>query len=105
MPNRCIVIAKRGQRAQHLNTRRLFGHKNLGLLQMSVRVLGIALTHDDKNFAALVRRTGDEPLMTIQNPFVTVTADIELDVGCITGGNLWLSHGIRGTNLTGQQGL
>ena len=101
MPNRCIVIAQRGQRAQHVNTRCVFGHKNLGLLQMSVRVFGIALTHDDKNFAAFVGRTGDEPLMAIQNPLVTVAADIELDVGCITGGNLWLSHGVGGTNFTG----
>ena len=101
MPNRCIVIAECGQRAQHLNTRRVFRHEDLCLLQMSVRVFGIALTHNDKNFAALVRRTSDEPLMAIQNPFVTVTADIELDVGCITGGNLWLSHGVGGANFTG----
>ena len=70
---------------------------------MSVRVLGIALTHDDKNFAAFVGRTGDEPLMAIQNPFVTVTADIELDIGRITGGNLWLGHGVGGADLSGQQ--
>ena len=83
MPNRCIVVTERGQRSQYLNARRVFGHKNLGLLQVSVRVLGIALAHHDKYFAALVGRTGDEPFMAIQYPLVAVTADIELDIGRI----------------------
>ena len=41
------------------------------------------LAHHDKNFAPLVKSTGDEPFMAIQDPLVTVTADIELDIGRI----------------------
>lgn len=35
----------------------------------------------------------------VQHPFVAISFDTQLDIGGITGGDLWLSHGVGGSNL------
>ena len=103
MADRRVVVAKRGQRTQHFDTRRVFRHQDLGLLKMSVRVVGIALAHDDKNLAALVRGTRDKPLMAVQHPLIAFSSNIELNIGRVTGGDLRLRHGVGRANFSREQ--
>ena len=51
---------------------------------MPVRIFCVALAHYDKNLAPLVGRAGDEPFMPIEDPFIAISADVQLDIGRVT---------------------
>ena len=70
---------------------------------MAVRIVGVALAHDDQNAAARVERAGGPPLAAVDDIGVAVAFDPGLDVGGVRGGNLDLGHGEGGADLAGQQ--
>ena len=61
---------------------------------MSAWILGIRLSHNDKNLGSLVHGVGYEPLMTIENPLIAVLFNPKLNIGSVARGNLRLCHGV-----------
>ena len=92
MAMRRIVIAVNTQGAKNLHAFSVDGDQNHRLLRMSTRVVGVALTHDDHDFAARVTRTTDPPLASGDDVLVAIALDSGFDVGGIARGDRGFSH-------------
>ncbi|CAI8360145.1 MAG: Uncharacterised protein [Rhodospirillaceae bacterium] len=97
-----IVVAEDVQGALDRHPRGVARHQNHRLLLMT---LGgdVGLAHENENLAAWVRRAGGPPLAAVDDVFVTLAANVGLDVGGIGRGHVRFGHREGRTYLPGQQ--
>ena len=97
-----VIVAEDVQGALDRHPRGVARHQNHRLLLMT---LGghVGLAHENENLAARVRRAGGPPFAAIDDVFVTLTANVGLDVGGIGRGHVRLGHREGRADLPGQQ--
>ena len=94
MAYRGIVITKGGQWANQRQSRCIFRHQHLSLLQVTAGVFRIRLAHNNKDACAHIHGASDKPLAAVEHPLIALLDNAHLNIGGVTTGDLWLGHGI-----------
>ena len=100
-----IVVAEHGQHPQDIHAGRIARDQDLGLLEVTVRIIGVGLAHEDENLAARVAHARGPPFAAVDDVFIPVAHDAGLDIGGIGRGHGGFGHGKAGTNLAFEQRL
>mmetsp|Transcript_76924 Transcript_76924/g.204158 ORF Transcript_76924/g.204158 Transcript_76924/m.204158 type:complete len:455 (+) Transcript_76924:153-1517(+) len=99
-----VLLAEDRQRPQDLHARRVARHEDHGLLLVhGAGEAGLAERHED--LALRPDRSGDPPLVAVDDVVVAVRLDPRRDVRGIAGGNARLSHRKGRADLAVQQRL
>lgn len=87
-----VIVTVDRHHAVNGETWRVVWDKDNRLLLVDVLVSWIGLGHNDVDVATWVTGSRGPPFAAVQDPVVAIALHVHLNVGCIGGSNVWLSH-------------
>lgn len=89
---RGVIITIHTQHAVHDETGDIGRNQQHTLSLIWVWVVGVCLSHDDEDLAAIVASARGPPLAAVEDVMVSLALNSELDISAVTAGNVGLGH-------------